>query len=836
MLSLAVRRAAFAAMLCVASRAAAQCPDGTPPPCGALRRAASVARAVPSPDARARRFLLLPFRNVTRVAAQDWLVTGAPLMLGESLGQFRDLTVVTEAQLTAARRRLAIRGDSMPDATQLRRLADETDGWTAVTGNVYLAGPRLRIEVQATDVPTAQVITRARTEISIDADVRQAFDSLTVLLLAPTGVRGARADLAALTTQSSDAYRAYVRGIEMMQRSAFHRAARAFTEAVTLDSTFALAWARLAYSTASANPLILFDPASPVARAFEQSVRLGARLPARQLAFVRAMQNYLRGQMRLARTTLDSLVTTDRDDLDAREVLAQWLPSDMDLDTAAGPPRMASSMNRAVQLAREVLDRDPGRRSVYSVFAMAYATAGGWFFGARLGLRGEFPSYGAIYVRLLEGADAAFVPVLRDSIVLVPVADFMRLPGAERVRLRHRSADAGMEWVNRWLVAGPQDAEAHLWASRLAELRDDAPRALREFAVAESLGVESAWEDGPQRRLLLLVRAERLADATLLADSLVKTGALKTRRLGAARGDHGRGYSLAAFLLALRWADAGGVIASLGGGSSCAGVLNELATATGEVSGPALRAMSDSVARHLMAVAAVQPLAPCLGNLVLLVNDSTAGRRPVAGAALLAVADSLHRVGGNDVLAYRAAAWAWAADTARHAEILERAWFGARSRSLALGRHFLPNAATVEGDSVVFAFRVNPSAPAEPAEAADATQWSISIDMTGVRSTNAVDLDLVIAPAASGDRATLSGASARGATIRVRKASNLLANRTTPTASLQSTEDGFTVVVRGALVADLQRLRPPMATFSAAPCTAINDGLCGRPAIPISYR
>lgn len=123
-------------------------------------------------------------------------------MLSESLGQFHDLTVVPEEKLNAARRRLAMRADSQPDALQLRRLAEETDGWTAVSGNIFTVGHKLRISVQALDIHTARVMMRAQTEIAADADVRQAFDSLTVRLLAPTGVRAARADLTALTTQS----------------------------------------------------------------------------------------------------------------------------------------------------------------------------------------------------------------------------------------------------------------------------------------------------------------------------------------------------------------------------------------------------------------------------------------------------------------------------------------------------------------------------------------------------------------------------------------------------------------------------------------------------------
>ena len=81
--------------------ARAQCPDGTPPPCAGERRAAT-RRAPPGPAARARTFLLLPFRNVTRGEPQDWLSEGAPLMLADALGQFRELAVVSDERLLPA--------------------------------------------------------------------------------------------------------------------------------------------------------------------------------------------------------------------------------------------------------------------------------------------------------------------------------------------------------------------------------------------------------------------------------------------------------------------------------------------------------------------------------------------------------------------------------------------------------------------------------------------------------------------------------------------------------------------------------------------------------------
>src|SRR5215467_9315726 len=84
-----------------ASRAWAQCPDGSPPPCDTRRPAqmALIRREPPREADRARRFLVLPFRNVTRQADQDWLVEGSTTILSESLGRWQGITVVPDEKL-----------------------------------------------------------------------------------------------------------------------------------------------------------------------------------------------------------------------------------------------------------------------------------------------------------------------------------------------------------------------------------------------------------------------------------------------------------------------------------------------------------------------------------------------------------------------------------------------------------------------------------------------------------------------------------------------------------------------------------------------------------------
>src|SRR2546423_4485874 len=90
-----------AASLIAANAVVAQCPEGSPPP-GDTRRPAAlqvipIRPAAPPPAAdRSRRFLILPFRNVTRQAEQNWLIEGSTTMLVDALEQWKGISVVPD--------------------------------------------------------------------------------------------------------------------------------------------------------------------------------------------------------------------------------------------------------------------------------------------------------------------------------------------------------------------------------------------------------------------------------------------------------------------------------------------------------------------------------------------------------------------------------------------------------------------------------------------------------------------------------------------------------------------------------------------------------------------
>jgi tetratricopeptide (TPR) repeat protein len=606
-----MHRSWILALLVAARGIEAQCPDGSPPPC-ATRRAAP-----PAPNLRARHFMLLPFRNVTKKAEQEWLVVGSPLMIGQILGQLRDIDVVPDEGLSAARRKIGIEADATPDAAQLRKLADETGGWTAVTGNVFATGNRLRITAQAMDVPTSRVLVRAETEIALDADPREAFDKLSIELLEPAGVPPTTATLATVTTASLDAFRSYVRGLELYQRSRFRDAEAEFTRAVTVDSTFSLAWAAIAATSLSTGGVqTLLNPLSKAYRASERAAQLSNRLPPREARFIRAIQALFHGEMRRGRREFDAVLAANPANLDA----AFWVAASQVLappvDTAVRPPRLDSNLNRAVALARMILERDPRRRTAYVIPLMIYGLGGGVMWGDVYGYAREYGSFGAT---LMMPPDLRAVPVMQgDSIALVPRSAFDSLPPGEQQRLRRRNADEAWEWAQRWLIAGPEDADAHLWAARIATLREDHERALVEFRTADSLGIQSTLENRLGWKVALLLLAGHNQEAADLADAALAAGTL-TNAPFLRVFDQRRSYGAAALLLSKRWDRVAKMAELMGappGETACASLRREMAGFQDAVLPHTLRrAVMDTVTAHLPEITANVTLAPCAETL-----------------------------------------------------------------------------------------------------------------------------------------------------------------------------------------------------------------------------
>ncbi len=521
----------------------AQCADGTPPPCAvAVGRPAIVARdEPPAQDVRARSFLVLPFRNLTRTPELEWLIDGSVALFTDALGQWQELSVVPETRLYPAMRRHGLTSGEVMDEEVVRRMAAETGGWTVVTGDVLETGGRVRVRARAYDVVTNQELARTVEEADVEEDIRAVFERVAFGLLGTEDL-ARRPDLirASATTQSLDAYKAYLRARAHYDRLEVDAALEAAREAVRLDSAFALAhaWVTMAWMGkigifGDPDPqaaAAIFDPRSELNRAMRRAVTLSSRLPPRERQFVQAIDAVLRADFPAARRALESTINVDSTDTEALGMLAGVELFDPVLVTVNGVERLRGSVNAALRLVKRVSVLDAARLDVYVMLAQSYREAGGYWTGWTwlMGMRNE-PASLIDWVTSLSRADRQFVPVLRDTMELIPVdpVDSLKMISEDvLLAARARARVVARAWVDKWLTAAPTDPRAHSLASSVYELDGDFNGALSALIRAESLGGTRPTGLGA-RRMVLLGKLRRHAEAFNLLDSLWRGGRIQ---------------------------------------------------------------------------------------------------------------------------------------------------------------------------------------------------------------------------------------------------------------------------------------------------------------------
>ena len=201
---------------------------------------------------------------------------------------------------------------SVQDVDRAQSVARELDARSYVLGTVVVLGQRMRIAawlypLDVTDGDTVQA--------TVEGDVRDAailVDSLTTqLLLGRTrGESTNFARLAAGTTRSRPALKAYLDGEARWRARQSDSALAAFRRAVEHDSTFALAYYRLAVA---AEWSLAGDPEDAVQRALQY----GDRLPERYRQLLNAFDARRRGAVAKAESLYVSVLRSHPDDGEA---------------------------------------------------------------------------------------------------------------------------------------------------------------------------------------------------------------------------------------------------------------------------------------------------------------------------------------------------------------------------------------------------------------------------------------------------------------------------------------------------------------------------------------
>ncbi|NOT08524.1 MAG: hypothetical protein HOP28_10000 [Gemmatimonadales bacterium] len=378
-------------------------------------------------------------------------------MLALALSQWHDLSVVDQDRVHDLLSQTRVADGGPIGLAEARRLARQAGARTVVLGNFARAGDSLRLTARTYDVATGSRLDVVEASGPSVDDVRPLFDELAARLLDLSGApRGGRSSLAAVTTGSLEAYRAYLQGQQHLNRWELVPAQAAFRHAVGLDSTFSLAYFRLAMARGWVS-----GTADSVSRnAVYQASRFAERLPARERSMIEAYSALLDGDTPRSQRLYQSLLQRDSADAEAWYGLGDAFFH----DPATGGT--ALGMTASLRAFQRALALDPR-------YALAY----------------EHVSY------LLNLAASR-----RGSVVLVGADSFALRLGPKRTApldsssregaLRRARADA-IRTARAWVSHQPTTARAHHALFEAYFVSEDYARASTEVAELRRLLPES---------------------------------------------------------------------------------------------------------------------------------------------------------------------------------------------------------------------------------------------------------------------------------------------------------------------------------------------------------
>jgi eukaryotic-like serine/threonine-protein kinase len=406
--------------------------------------------------------------------------------------QSRMIRVLDRADLGTALQRMQLERDARITGNLATELA-EREGYAAViTGNIASAGSGYVLTASVLGGEGFRQLAGFRETARSEAELVDAIERLSRAIRDKAGesLRSVRSSpaLAQVTTTSLEALRAYTRGLAADHAADYAAALPEFERAIELDSTFAMAWRKVATTTAN-----LGNNEPMVRRAATRAWELSDRLP--------QLERHL----------------------------------------AAGfyHQRVSGDLEAAMRAGEQALRLD-------STMVTANAMAAANSLGLNLMLLGRYAEAVRVYERMVAIKNAPTAAVGNLVVVRYLAGDTLWLPGLDEAQVRHPEV-YGLQRIRVILAASTGDMSAADDAlRRLDALGRSAPartlaHQLRFYLAAQRGRLEEAvraldgvpaYEVGPSLAYVDLVRGDTTRALQQVRQALATDAADHSRSLG----------------------------------------------------------------------------------------------------------------------------------------------------------------------------------------------------------------------------------------------------------------------------------------------------------------
>ncbi|MBD3383090.1 MAG: protein kinase [candidate division Zixibacteria bacterium] len=334
---------------------------------------------------------ILNFENKTNDPELDWLKAGLPEIMETDLTREQSGNIISRRRIF---NHIANKLDE--NATEITyssgiQAARSLGASSALSGSFYKVGDQIRIDARVEDVGSGNVLLAERV---VGDDPFQLVDSLTSKIAVSLDIQitAAEEDVTTLTSSSQEAYKQYILGIRKFETGRHDEALEYFTEAVSLDTTFALAYMRAGMSSA-----FLGRPQRS-SEFFTKALKYKDKLNVQDRSLLEIYADlWLRSRFESAYIKIQSYISNYPNDFEGRYFYAIFLynmgsrqmalaqidtllfyqPKDRwTLDLAAEIYTNMGEFDKAIDFAKKLIEHHPNSPAGYSYLAYSYRRIG----------------------------------------------------------------------------------------------------------------------------------------------------------------------------------------------------------------------------------------------------------------------------------------------------------------------------------------------------------------------------------------------------------------------------------------------------------------------------
>ncbi len=226
-------------------------------------------------EAADRRVMILPFRNLTRAEADNWLGESFSESLLMGLGRVRSLKLVERAELAQVIKEQAFMQSLMADPDNAPRIGKLVGADFMITGSYQKIGERIQVNLRLVQVETGEIEAGTLTQVQGDIDhlfelqqnlADQLVDKLKVDRT-EAEIKQMKASMAATRSTKAQEYYLKAKGNDdwLMGDQMMRASIENYQQALKEDPEYALAWAGLSERLAvrGSNEANLYDSRQP---------------------------------------------------------------------------------------------------------------------------------------------------------------------------------------------------------------------------------------------------------------------------------------------------------------------------------------------------------------------------------------------------------------------------------------------------------------------------------------------------------------------------------------------------------------------------------------------